>query len=1074
MTKKILSVVLLLIHPGLLLAQAGEKWDPFPDLPPGERVAIAPEIDSEPFESLSTCLGDFSSRANAEYYAAVVQISAANGQPDHRFADAVPYVDALYSAWQGRLDAETHILVVISLKNRAIAIHPGNRWADLGFSRGVIKSTIDFSPFPENAKRGRYATGLCGLIQDIDEMLATLDTQRTQLWKNLAFRTTTVQKRSHQAEQTIVELDIPETLRETFLTDMREVSGYLADARASQERQQFRTVLPSLTLAERALDHVELNIKNAVEAEDGIPRARRTITQWRNAPGAIDRSLDRCAAKVDRLEEAMGAGQPADMSDVRRCLEAYEREKAATERMTVFIPRFLLMLAVAATVAALWVQSGRRNRARHRLSKELSAWETQLSYATKRLQEIEERFPLYLAIGWRRWQGSSQELDQRCADAVNRFYILYRKASELHSKALDDQIKAESTHFRAAPFHRIEKTLQESVVEIRPGKEEKRRVPLAISHDKDKTTFSATGSDVLTAIMNAVPPAMKELPEAEKVIRRYQEAAQKVESDLESIQEAIDIRAASTLPTRHLTKAHNDLKQRQQRCSEQDPLASAPQLEKLVPDLTALHLQAVLGNNVIEKLRDSLTDLGHQLRRRVDQLNRKGELARDSGYQPGIRLTRAAGEGARISQLVTNGKEEEAAARLQALEKSMDQLATEITANERALEEIPSGLDAVSQETSTLRTRIPQGRETLAKIAQEHPKESFLSSADNLDELAEYLVQLDDLLPRIRDAFNEKRFLAAWADHAEAKSLLDAGNALLDEIEDVSQALAHAKERCLDLAQTLRDACPEVEKLAASQGVGIERRKTLADWQKQIANILVAAESERLNWPQIEPQLEALSDEIERERIYAEADIENARRCHEFAKEFGEFLSDLRRDVDEEQRDRPHVAASVAETERNFERWLTDLKRDHIDGRTMVLASHGIQDLGNEAYNVWTREMDIIGETLFKISQAESMLRQADRGSSGTVWKASSLAAERHWDEALQIAEQAYREAKFILSDYQQSRQSTNDVNALLGYAVGAGLYDSGSSGTSSSGTSGYGSFSGGSSYDSSSGGSNW
>ena len=60
-------------------------------------------------------------------------------------SDAVPYVDALYQAWlpSGRLDPATHVLTVLSLRNRAIAVHPG-----------TVDSALS-KPFQANVRPGQ-------------------------------------------------------------------------------------------------------------------------------------------------------------------------------------------------------------------------------------------------------------------------------------------------------------------------------------------------------------------------------------------------------------------------------------------------------------------------------------------------------------------------------------------------------------------------------------------------------------------------------------------------------------------------------------------------------------------------------------------------------------------------------------------------------------------------------------------------------------------------------------------------------------------------------------------------------
>ncbi|MCP3959046.1 MAG: hypothetical protein GY719_14440 [bacterium] len=166
-----------LLLASLASGEAGaQRWDPFPRLPGGEHLAVGEGLDSSSYDNLRTCLRRFDSGAGASYYAAIVEVTSPDGSPSPNRSDATAYSDALHDAWRpgGRLDPETHVLMVLSLRNRAIALHPGTRWYAAGFQGDTITRTIDGSSFGDYARTGDYGLALCDLALAIDRRLADL------------------------------------------------------------------------------------------------------------------------------------------------------------------------------------------------------------------------------------------------------------------------------------------------------------------------------------------------------------------------------------------------------------------------------------------------------------------------------------------------------------------------------------------------------------------------------------------------------------------------------------------------------------------------------------------------------------------------------------------------------------------------------------------------------------------------------------------------------------------------------------------------------------------------------------
>ncbi len=168
------TALVLLLQLTLATHAEAQAWDPFPPLPAGEHLAVKPGLDSTAYDNLRGCLRRFDSGIGASYFTAIVDVTSPDGSPSPDRSDAVPYVDSLYQAWlpSGRLDPATHVLTVLSLRNRAIAVHPGKRWVDLGFQGASIQRAIDGSSFGDYARSGDYGLALCDLALTIDLALS--------------------------------------------------------------------------------------------------------------------------------------------------------------------------------------------------------------------------------------------------------------------------------------------------------------------------------------------------------------------------------------------------------------------------------------------------------------------------------------------------------------------------------------------------------------------------------------------------------------------------------------------------------------------------------------------------------------------------------------------------------------------------------------------------------------------------------------------------------------------------------------------------------------------------------------
>ncbi len=152
---------------------AAQAWDEFPVPADGQRLAVPSSLDGPQYNFLRTCLRDKNSISGASYWGAVVNNSSRRGDPDD--GEATPYVDALYQDWRRRgvgIEPQRHILILIALENRAVAIHPGSSWADQNFD----PNRVDMGKFGDYMRDGNTDLAVCNLVEAIDTYLTTLDT----------------------------------------------------------------------------------------------------------------------------------------------------------------------------------------------------------------------------------------------------------------------------------------------------------------------------------------------------------------------------------------------------------------------------------------------------------------------------------------------------------------------------------------------------------------------------------------------------------------------------------------------------------------------------------------------------------------------------------------------------------------------------------------------------------------------------------------------------------------------------------------------------------------------------------
>ncbi len=900
----LLLLLLLFVLPGSPLA--AQAWDPFPALPAGEHLAVRPDLDGAAYDSLRNCLRGLDSAAGAGYFAAIVGVTSADGSRSPERSDAVPYADALYRAWQpgARLDPATHLLIALGLDNRAVAVHPGHRWADLGFEGAAIGQTIDGSSFATYARGGDYGLALCDLALAIDRRLAAL-----------------------------------------------------AGAAASPVAPAEARPVPAPA---------------ATESGGGL--------------------LGGCAV--------------------------------------------LVLLPLAALAVLAWVRHSRRRRLEIKVGDELARWKEKIEVAAERVLAIETEHPLYFATTAERWTGESRALDEEAADAVNRVFLLYSKAFELHgqAEALAAGAPGGILGLLASnrPLEEAWKLLRETEVRIETGEaEERRRIFLPLRGE-----YRGTSARLLDDLGAAYRNAYDRLRQVMEVAERARGLAESAGRAAAEALAAASRRGELGLPVEYLQRELDPWLERRRAADElvaTDPVAAGAQLEEAAGELRRLAERAAAGNAAIEAVRGPIQALGRELRAEVERLRRAGFELREPGFDPDLRLDHGVAEARRIEDLLAAGEEQEATRLRAALEQGLEELQQQLAASEAARAGVPETLQRLEAACRQLASRVPEAEATLRGLAAEHAAEAFRDEADNLQELATLLGRLAEWFEHIREDHREQRYLSALADLERAEGLLAEGRELIDAVSAIEQQLNQARDDAKELAYRSQQLLGRLDELAVegAPGIGAELRRSIDDLVARTTASLEEAGGPRPQWLELEAALGAAAEELQLTVAQVEQELEAHRAAEKTARELERRLRDLERRVTGEHRDREHVARGVDEVARQLAAWSARLGEPDFSGSELERQGKELAAAFDQARGSFEAEMDLVRQAEARRRGAETLLRQVDGRSFGYGVVADCRAGRRvlrqvddawrrrDWEAALSLAEEA-RQA--IESEQQRCR----------------------------------------------------
>ena len=818
----------------LPLRARADAWDPFPALPPKQAVALAPGLEPASYASLDACFKGLGQATGARYFAAVVQVTDARGRKDPSGNDAVPWVDELYRAWQanGRLDPATHLLIGLGLKNRAVAIHPGNRFADLGFVKDSIKATIDGSSFKTAARSGDYGLALCELARSTDARLS-------QLLREAELRRAYLSGKIQEGRGRLDALTPKSAalaprypkLAAAFTAELAraEDSLDLAAREVPRERQDSAGIAVNNAFAvierletqaaEVATAMVELPKRREV-IEKEIARLRADTSRTFGAGVVAVGELERCRAKIDEIEGAFEVGRdpPHPVQAVDECLTRAAPSAGSARRAWFAATRVLpgTLGGLLAAAFGAWVFFRRRARAwaLAEAAAEIEVWSSALENASTRLLALEQEHPIYFASGATPWTGKSRDVDQRSADAVNRAFLFFEEAQSLLTAAR--RLVGGAGPLAVPPLRDALALLRSAKVVFETGEREtRRRIFLPLSE-----RYEGTARDLLPALDSAYMLALELLDRRMALVDEAARRGEELDGAAGVAVAAVQAREALGLPVGHLTGPLGpalELQRVARAARIADPTSALETCAEAAPVLAEVSRRATLGNDLAKCLREVLGVRLVALEREVVRLRGAGFRLDEERLGPDPRAARLRRRLDEAVKHLAAGAEADADPVVQAALADLNRLEADLKTTEEARAGVPRAVAEIAAAASGLVARVPAARERLAALAGAHHPDAYLAESDNLEELRALLEVIADEQRHALAEHAAQSYLAAVAETDKLRGLVAAGDGLLSAIGAIEVRLLGIR----DEARAIRGRCDGlVEQIEALGGAG--------------------------------------------------------------------------------------------------------------------------------------------------------------------------------------------------------------------------------------------------------------
>ncbi len=983
--KRVLAGIVLLASfaPNVVLA-----WDAFPTLAPGAHYGSNVEWSTQ--TGINTCLAELSASSKANYYAAIVNnTSRSNNRSDN---DAVPYVDALNTAWAGRLRPDLDILMVLGVDNRAVAIHPGSTWVATGFESAEIRATIDASSFKNFARSQDYTGAVCALAKTVENRITTLEGRQAAVLESVRASLQVWREKVPALEARVrAEVSDPDA-QGMALVALQSATEDIEAAAFAVSQKNVPEVQARRVLVNHSIDQVETFLERIKTGKTESEQFRAALKEFDAEvqasvlTSAAKSSLKKASAECRSLEPSA-----SDLfhgllyrDTAERCLRGLKRsfqdEKAQHFYRTRIVPGFVLLGLVLGLMVALLAFFWRRNSAKKMAQVQLDIWSTKLGQAGERLLDLESRFASYLSQSNERYLGHTAALDVESADAVNLVFLMYDQATIIRKRA---QKTFESAPiYRVKDFERCVSLLTTTPISFELGIPEKElRVFLPLTK-----SYSGTAASVLNELDLRYEEAARNLAELQAVVDQAMQWSSTVQEARSALEAAMATRVERGFPVEvylaELAVIEPELDTFLTHATY-DPIAANADAEALLARIRALATRVEVGNQVLKVLIDEITPMAQALRSKVGVLREAGWAIREPGFDPDAVLDHGSLVARNIRNTLAKYEDVEAAALQEELLRQI-QVATErVSTTVKARDAVPRRVATLKASNKRLEGDIPDARAALSRLEADHALSAYRVESDNLDELVGVLKSIGEWISKIESQFAREEYLAATADIETCQAMLDDGDALIRAIHEVETSLIAQRNEAFEWKTYIESTLRDLRSNADKPGVGAARRTRLTELESAAIVVVESMEVPLPDWHEIHAAtgdlkalVEALDAECSRGRSSA------ALSADEFVQVKAKVTT-LAQEVQAEQRDRPHVERFVKEIESEVVQFAALLKDADAPGELIFDELEGLQEWVAQAHEIWASERQVIRDATMELSLASSQYSKVGRTNFG-------------------------------------------------------------------------------------------
>ena len=977
---------------GLLLCSQptfAADWDSFPHISKSQHVGIKKRFDGPRYYKLRSCYRNLDSRVDAEYFGALVDVTAESGTRSSDENDASAYAEALYEAWKEKdqFDEDVHVIVAMGVQNRSVGIHVAEKFQKLGFTGPTIDGTVEASRFHEHLKRYEYADAMCSLAKAVDLRLAGLQQEMKQRVADLQETLPTVEQ-----EVSGVRIRVDEMFEKDHPFGDR-MSGEIDGASATVEKAKKKSenepreavklideVRQTLEETSEKLDDYQEDMKVLDGFEDDLETLisnveTRSDADWEGPQAALDK-LAECQKLATQVRKEH-KGNPWAVRDCQR--------KAETRLARADVHYYYLMTVIPIAVAlillalAIWIvvaRIRRRGRAMGQVEPEIREWERQLSQVRDRIHRLELEFPAAMDPRETAWEGDSAELDRRTSNAINRMLLLEAEGRDLLEQARE---LSDSAHMLAPG--RLEKALRllrETTIAFSQGEKDP-RLPFPVGLT---ARYDAPASELLGDLHSAYQQAWRNLEAVQSAQEKLEEESNRAEEAVTAATEAVETRRTLALPGGHLAEPlETAVAQWQQarRLAARDPKRAARVCESVADRLEEVREQAETGNDIVEQIRGPLTKQGKQLRQKIRRTRLDRSDAGEPGFRPQRDLDATAREAERIIGLVAKGREQEASDAFDTLTVKINELSDRLDVYTAGSEQVPKRIKELDARRRELKNKVAEIQQTVRSLARENSSATFKQKSKNLGQLRSSLSHLSDELDQVRQNHKHKQYLSAADQLEKVRRMLDQTNSTLEQFEQIEKTLQQSRSEIQALDQACERLFGGIQERVDQMGVSPKLRELASQQYERFKEIRAQMDDADSDGLDVRSELSSLRDSLE----FLSDEIETDATAYQEARELADRLARSLDSTTQAGGSNSEFGGLVAQVEEMYEEWSARLEDGNSGGRALLEHGRAVGRAIGRARHVVSSRGNLAGDVEAQLTSARERFAALDGRSFG-------------------------------------------------------------------------------------------